>query len=97
MSPDLRRALEAWRFEAASKKPPRDVREYGLCAYVRAFDLRGVKYNYLKNELVRLFEEDGLIPTHPFDKSYEAYAFDDNKHLNPKRLAWVNKVLEANP
>lgn len=94
ISADLRRALASWRLEATSKKPPREVQVYGLCHYVTAFGFADASINY---ELKKAFSACGLNNFHPFDNLYEEYCEDDNKHLNPKRLAWVNKVLEANP
>jgi hypothetical protein len=68
-----------------------NTRIFGLCHYVKR-----VKWGAIRNELQELFgKEFGDKSCHPFDEDEDAYRIDCNKHLNKRRVDWVNKMIAA--
>lgn len=80
----VRDALIAWQVEAKKENPNEDCREWGLCNWIG--------YYWLDEEIGNCFFKETV---YPFDGNINKYSSDSNKHLNPKRIAWVDaKVIE---
>lgn len=111
MSDDLKAFLRAWLDWAEAgapddnrhteRNPNRFERDYGLCSNTYNFeelalDVHPDETGDLEIELACRFEEQGLRPSYPFGyEAYDADAEGGTHHLNPARLAWVRKQLEA--
>lgn len=81
------KAYAAWLDAGAPQHKPFD-RTYGLCFVLEEFS--ACDYDLLE-EMRQQFTDAGLCWEFPFDKCLSAYVEDDNKHLNPARVAWVRK------
>lgn len=94
MTPELRKVLTDW-LEWAEADAPECADfdpTFGLCTNIlesRTFEV----YCEFKDMLALDFGEN----SYPFDNGEEEYcmvADDGEHHRNPKRLAWVRRVLE---
>lgn len=73
-----------------SDEPTDEVMTYGLCRYVL-----GSADCCAWHELEDVFDVEFYNHSTPFDDGIGAYWGDDNKHLNPRRRAWVDaKIAE---
>lgn len=70
----------------------------GLCSNLSGYIL-GLPEDLqddIESEFRRLLKDDYLFKEdYPFDESELAYRQDEDKHRNPKRLAWVKQRLGA--
>lgn len=80
MSLLLKEVLRNWLTDATSTSPSDKVKKRGLCFYV-GINLEG-----------ELFEELGHL-NFPFDATVIDHIKDREKHLNPRRLAFVRSYL----
>lgn len=90
MSPKLEEALREW-----LEKP---AKEHGLCQHVLEHYPPDMWHQACKtlDELVGMFEADGLCELLPFHETLEEFETEcdsETCHLNPKRIAWVKSKL----
>jgi hypothetical protein len=88
MSPELKEVLREWYEDATSENPSARVKEYGLCSYAEDFGGRR-----LEDELSSTLYVSTGNASFPFDLGPVEYWADRNKHLNPRRLAWVRSMI----
>lgn len=102
MNTEIKTFLRAWLWWVGWGAP-RNVKKYkfrrtdGLCWSLWAYYPQS-KASKLENELKRMFQADGLDKTYPFGcVDFDTRSDNKTMHLCPNRIAWVIKVLEANP
>lgn len=111
MSDDLKAFLRAWLDWAeagapddgrhTNRNPNRFERDCGLCSNTYNFEELALNVHLddvgdLETELSSLFAADGMDKGYPFGyAAYDEDAAGHTQHLNPTRLAWVRKQLEA--
>lgn len=93
MSEELKafyKAYAEWLDSGAPDRKPFRHRK-GLCYSLDEWS----DYNFdLSDEMQQQFIDAGLSCLYPFDEDSSVFRLDENKHLNPARVAWVRKHTE---
>lgn len=96
MTPELHSVLSDWLADATSSEPSTRVRVNGLCHYCVWDNITCLRPEKIIEEFKELLAADfGQCIDYPFDYDSRSEYEDEigRRHLNPRRLAWVRKVL----
>lgn len=90
-----------WADAGAPDDHPYLSRDLALCDNLIQYSLHTrVGVSSLNKELARMFEESGLDALYPFNDCCYDFGDDsdnENHHKNPRRMAWVKKILDEAP